>query len=138
MATSLPIPTLVQRRMPIAACIVGLLMMDAHAAQEHFVIDPVHTRIAFRVEHLGLSHAIGTLSGANGTLDFDQADWSGAKLDVSIPLDRLDMGNDGWKKKVLSDSFLDSAKQPVAHFVATSIAPIDKTHAKVTGTLSLR
>jgi len=76
--------------------------------------------------------------GANGTLDFDHADWRGAKLDVNIPLDKLDMGNDGWKKKVLSDAFLDSAKQPVAHFVATSVAPIDETHAKVTGTLSLR
>lgn len=139
MATNSPVPILVQRRgVPIAACIVGALAMSAHAAPEHFVIDPVHTRIAFRVEHLGLSHAIGTFSGANGTLDFDQADWSGAKLDVSIPLDRLDMGNDGWKRKVLSDAFLDSAKQPVAHFVATSVAPIDNTHAKVTGTLSLR
>ena len=139
MGTSLPIPTLVRlRAMPASAFIAGLLMMNAQAAQDHFVIDPVHTRIAFRVEHLGLSHSIGTLSGANGTLDFDPSDWSGAKLDVSIPLERLDMGNDGWKKKVLSDAFLDSAKQPVAHFVATSVAPIDKTHAKVSGTLSLR
>ena len=102
------------------------------------MIDPVHTRIAFRVEHLGLSHAIGTLSGANGTLDFDPDNWRGAKLDVSIPLERLDMGNDGWKKKVLSGAFLDAAKQPIAHFVATSVAPIDATHAKVTGTLGLR
>jgi polyisoprenoid-binding protein YceI len=139
MATNLSLATLAYRHaMPIAACVAGLLMTCAHAAQEHFVIDPVHTRIAFRVDHLGLSHSIGTFSGANGTLDFDQADWHGAKLDVSIPLDKLEMGNDGWKKKVLSDAFLDSAKQPVAHFVATSVAPIDITHAKVTGTLSLR
>jgi polyisoprenoid-binding protein YceI len=139
MAANLPMPTPVRHRaMPIATCIIGLLMTSAQAAQEHYVIDPVHTRIAFRVDHLGLSHSIGTFSGANGTLDFDQADWHGAKLDVSIPLDKLEMGNDVWKKKVLSDAFLDSAKQPVAHFVATSVAPIDKTHAKVTGTLSLR
>ena len=139
MVTKLQMTTLVQRRaMPIMACAVGLLMTSAHAAQDHFVIDPVHTRIEFRVEHLGLSHSIGTFSGANGTLDFDQADWHGAKLDVNIPLDKLEMGNDTWKKKVLSDAFLDSAKQPVAHFVATSVEPIDKTHARVTGTLSLR
>jgi polyisoprenoid-binding protein YceI len=134
-----PMPSFPLRRgTRIAACMAGVLAIGAHAAQEHFVIDPVHTRIAFRVEHLGLSHSIGTFSGANGTLDFDADDWRGAKLDVSIPLDKLDMGNDGWKKKVLSDAFLDFAKQPVARFVATSVAPIDKTHAKVTGTLSLR
>jgi polyisoprenoid-binding protein YceI len=116
----------------------GILASNALAAPAHYTIDPVHTRIEFRVEHLGLSHSIGTFSGANGTLDFDADDWRGAKLDVNIPLDKLDMGNDGWKKKVLSDAFLDSTKQPVAHFVATSVAPVDKTHAKVTGTLSLR
>jgi polyisoprenoid-binding protein YceI len=148
--------------MTIVACIASLLLANAGAAQgcasaasgsalpsvagcagaaaaqEHFTIDPVHTRIAFRVDHLGLSRSIGTFSGANGTLDFDPSDWRGAKLDVRIPLDRLDMGDDGWKKKVLSGAFLDSAKQPVAHFVATSVAPIDPTHARVTGTLSLR
>ena len=122
----------------VQVLVAWMLASNAHAAAEHFVIDPVHTRIAFRVEHLGLSHAIGTFSGANGTLDFDPSDWRVAKLDVSIPLDRLDMGDDAWKKKVLSSTFLDSTKQPVAHFVATSVAPIDATHAKVTGTLSLR
>jgi polyisoprenoid-binding protein YceI len=110
----------------------------ANAAPQHFVIDPVHTRIAFRVTHLGLSQSIGTFSGANGTLDFDPADWHGAKLEVNIPLDHLDMGDAGWKKKVLSDVFLDAAKQPVARFVVTGVEPVDATHAKVTGTLSLR
>jgi len=122
----------------VPVCVAALLMSTAKAAPEHFELDSVHTRIAFRVEHLGLSYSIGTFSGANGTLDFDPADWSAAKLDVSIPLERLDMGNDAWKQKVLSDAFLDSAKQSVAHFVATSVVPVDKTHAKVTGTLSLR
>jgi polyisoprenoid-binding protein YceI len=129
---------------PLQPKVVALLLAAgwiapcARAAPEHFVIDPVHTRIAFRVAHLGLSQSIGTFSGANGTLDFDPDDWRGAKLDVSIALDRLDMGDAKWKAKVLSDSFLDAATQPVAHFVATAVEPLDRTHAKVTGTLSLR
>ena len=122
----------------IGSALAALFAPIAQAATEHFVIDPVHTRVAFRVTHLGLSQSIGTFSGASGTLDFDPGDWQDAKLDVSIPLDRLDMGDDAWKRKVLSDAFLDAAKQPVAHFVATSVEPIDPTHAKVTGTLSLR
>ncbi len=128
-----------QRQATLALiCTSACLISATHAAQEHFEIDPVHTRIAFRVSHDGYSYAIGTFSGANGSLDFDPSDWRDAKLDVSIPLQRLDLGNDSWKKKVLSSTFLDAAKQPVAHFVATSVAPIDAMHAKVTGTLSLR
>jgi polyisoprenoid-binding protein YceI len=132
-------PTSMQRcAIASTVCIAASMVPSAHAGQEHFELDPVHTRIVFRVEHLGLSYSIGTLSGANGSLDFDPSDWHAAKLDVSIPLERLDMGNDAWKSKVLSDAFLDSARQPVAHFVATSVVPVDQTHAKVTGTLSLR
>ena len=126
------------RRLLAILAILSAGVTAANAASEHFVIDPVHTRIAFRVAHLGLSQSIGTLSGANGTLDFDPDDWRGAKLDVSIPLDKLDMGDESWKKKVLSSDFLDAVKQPVAHFVATQVEPVDKTHAKVTGTLSVR
>jgi polyisoprenoid-binding protein YceI len=132
-------PTAITRcAIPIAAGIAILFASIASAATEHYVIDPVHTRIAFHIDHLGLSQSIGTLSGATGTLDFDPDDWRDAKLDVSIPLERLDMGNDAWKKKVLSSAFLDSTKQPVAHFVSTGVAPLDKNRAKVTGTLSLR
>jgi polyisoprenoid-binding protein YceI len=120
------------------ACASGWCATIAQAATERYTIDPVHTRIVFRVSHLGLSQSIGTFSGTTGTLDFDPADWHGAKLDVHVSLDRLDMGDDGWKKKVLSDAFLDAAKQPVAHFVATDVAPTDATHAKVTGIFSLR
>lgn len=129
-------------RFPIRHCapILALLAAagPAYAASEHFVLDPVHTRIAFRVDHLGLSQAIGTLSGVHGTLDFDPADWRGAKLDASVPLDRLDLGDADWKIQALSGVFLDIARQPVAQFHATGIEPIDATHARVTGTLSLR
>ena len=123
-----------------AFCAALLLtaMPAARAAPTHFRIDPVHTRIAFRVSHLGLSQSIGVFSGANGSLDFDPADWQSARLSVDIPLARLDMGDAKWTQKVLSGDFLDAATQPVAHFASTAVESVDATHARVSGTLSLR
>lgn len=124
----------------VGACVaaLGLLAGSAFAGAAHFVIDPVHSRIAFRVSHLGLSQSIGTFSGITGTLDFDPADWRGAKLAADIPLQRLDLGDAHWQRKALSAQFLDVATQPVAHFLATGVEVIDTTHARVSGTLRLR
>ena len=110
----------------------------AAAKPEHFAIDPVHTRIAFKVDHSGFSKAIGTFSGANGTLDFDRDDWHGAKVEVSIPLDRLDMGDAKWKDKVLGASLLGVHQQPIARFVSTSVELNGADRALIHGTLSLR
>ena len=123
------------------ACIAFMAVVATSAASakpEHFAIDPVHTRIAFKVDHSGFSKSIGTFSGASGTLDFDRDDWRQAKVEVAIPLDRLDMGDAKWKDKALGASLLGVRQQPVARFVSTSVEPRAGDHALIHGTLSLR
>jgi polyisoprenoid-binding protein YceI len=120
----------------------GLLLLalagQAGAAAREYQLDPVHTRIAFQVDHAGFSRAIGTFSGATGTLVFDDADWSTATLDVAIPLDSLDLGDAKWRERVLDRSFLDAGAQPVARFTSTRVEPTGEGQARVFGDLSLR
>ena len=110
----------------------------ARAGVETFQLDPVHTRVAFRIDHAGFSKAIGTFSGAAGTLAFDPGDWSTATLDVSIPLATLDIGDPAWRDKVLDRTFLDAGQQPAARFVSTRVEPGEPGQARVFGQLSLR
>ena len=79
---------------PAIACLLAAAAGLAQAKVESFELDPVHTRVAFRIDHAGFSRAIGTFSGATGTLDFDPDDWSTATLDVTLPLATLDIGDD--------------------------------------------
>lgn len=120
----------------------GLLLMvvasGAGAAAREYRLDPVHTRIAFQVDHAGFSRAIGTFSGATGTLVFDPEDWTTATLDVSIPLETLDLGDARWRERVLERSFLDAAAQPSARFTSTRVEPTGDGQARVHGDLSLR
>ncbi len=126
------------RRAVIVAVLATVAAASATAKPEHFAIDPVHTRIAFSVDHSGFSRSIGTFSGANGSLDFDRDDWRSAKVVVAIPLDRLDMGDAQWKDKVLGASLLGVHQQPVARFVSTSVEPDGTDRALIHGMLSLR
>lgn len=132
----------------IAFPLLGLLLVDlllgaalssAHAAgPESWQLDPVHTRVLFAVEHAGFSKALGTVSGSTGTLLFDRDDWSSARLDVRVPLQRLDLGEAKWNAAVLAANLLDGQRHPDAHYISTTVEPVDADHAKVCGELTLR
>jgi Uncharacterized conserved protein len=106
------------------------------AAQAHgYRLDPVHTRIAFGIDHAGFSTALGAISGSAGMLAFDPADWRSARLDVEIPLDRIDLGDDDWNQA--AKRMLDVERFPRARFVSASVEPVDPAHAAICGTLTL-
>lgn len=107
------------------------------AASAAYQLDPVHTRVMFAVEHAGFSHALGTVSGSTGQLQFDPDDWSTARLEVSVPLLHLDLGDGKWNRAVQAGNLLDTARFPTAAFISTRIEPIDSRHASVYGTLTL-
>ena len=116
----------------------GLLSFAATAANERYRLDPVHTRVLFSIEHAGFSHALGTVSGSEGVLDFDPQDWANARLDVAVPITRLDLGDDKWNQATLARNLLDGERFPQARFVSSRVEPIDASHARVFGQLTLR
>ncbi len=118
---------------------LGAVFSQAAVAQStHYTLDPVHTRVAFAISHAGFSQAIGTVSGSTGTLVFDPDDWISARLQVSVPMTRLDLGDDKWNQAALAGNLLDGKDHPVATFISTRVDPIDAQHASVTGILTLR
>ena len=118
--------------------ICSLLPVAALAANERYRLDPVHTRVLFAIDHAGFSQALGTVSGSEGVLDFDPQDWATARLDVAVPITRLDLGDGKWNQATLARNLLDGERFPQARFVSTRIEPIDASHARVFGQLTLR
>ncbi len=120
------------------ALALGLAIQSASAAPVRYALDPVHTRVVFAVDHAGFSQALGAVSGSEGVLEFDPDDWSSARLDVRVPLQRLDLGDDKWNQATLARNLLDAERHPEAHFVSTRVEPVDGETAIVHGRLSLR
>ncbi len=133
-------PTLRHRIATLAAFAVALPFAGGAAAGEavHYSLDPVHTRVMFAIEHARFSKAIGTVSGSTGSLVFDPDDWAGAKLQASVPMTRVDLGDAGWNKATLDGNLLDVEDHPTAEFVSTRVEPIAPGRASVYGTLTLR
>ena len=127
-------------RLSTIGLLLALLSAGAGARAEEgtYALDPVHTRVMFSVSHAGFSNPMGTISGTTGTLVFDPDDWSKARVEAKIPLQRLELGDDKWNRAVLAKTFLDAERHPDATFVSTKVEPIDANHATVIGNLSLR
>ena len=128
--------------MPTRTCLsllACLLLLPARASAEGdgYRLDPVHTRVLFAVSHAGFSQALGTVSGSSGQLWFDPQDWSSAKLAVTVPLARLDLGDAKWNRAASARNLLDVAHHPVATFVSTRIVARDPGHAQACGNLTL-
>lgn len=128
----------VRRPWAVAVLLAGLaLPMAVHAQAARYELDPVHTRVMFEISHAGYSQAIGTVSGSTGTLVFDPEDWTSARVEVSVPLSRLDLGDAKWNRAALGRNLLDGDGHPLATFTSTRVEPVDATHAHVVGTLTL-
>jgi polyisoprenoid-binding protein YceI len=116
---------------------LAVTSLAATAAPVRYALDPVHTRVLFAVEHAGFSKALGTVSGSSGSLVFDPDDWAAARLDVSVPLHRADLGDAKWNEATLARNLLDAERFPDAHFVSTQVEASGQNHARVTGNLTL-
>ena len=116
----------------------ALQSTPALAANQQYQLDPVHTRVAFAVSHAGFSKAIGTVSGSTGTLVFDEHDWSTARVEVSVPLQRVDLGDEKWNQSVMAGNLLDTERFPAATFVSTRIEALGERNATVYGLLTLQ
>lgn len=120
------------------ALLLGSAALAAHAGTPvRYEIDPVHTRVVFDIDHAGFSRAIGTLSGSQGSLQFDADDWSTAKLDVVVPMQRLDMGDSGWSAAVFAPRFLDVKRYPEARFVSSRVERTSDDTGSACGDLTL-
>lgn len=125
-------------KLKLFANLLFLFVGNAYAEVESFVIDPVHTRVAFMVSHAGFSNPIGTFSGSTGQLQFDERDWSKSSVSVSIPVASLNLGDINWQQKILDGTFFDSKKFPAATFVAQRVEKLSDNTGIAHGTLTIR
>ena len=115
-----------------------LLSVQAFGDAVRYTPDRWHTRIYFNIRHMGLSNYQGRFVDYDFKFTFDDDDFANSRVEVTVPVAGIDTFSPELTSKMPRDEFFGSAEYPSAHFVSTSIEPVDSEHAKMTGDLTIK
>jgi len=102
----------------LAALGLGV-MFSATAPAADYQIDPAHSFIEFRIQHLGYSWLYGRFDTVSGSMSYDSANPTASSIAVEIDANSLDSNHAERDKHLRSDEFLGVEKFPTATFKST-------------------
>lgn len=113
----------------------GQVLADARAGA--YTIDPDHTAVLARVQHIGYSWLVFRFDKASGTLGWDPAAPEKSTLSVTVQTSSIATPVKDFAAQLAGDDYLKAAKFPEATFVSTAFHRTDATHGKVAGQFTL-
>jgi polyisoprenoid-binding protein YceI len=101
----------------LAALLVPLV---AAAAEETYVLDPVHSQPIFEVQHMGFSLQRATFSKIAGKVTLDRAARKGA-VDVTIDTNSIRSFSDRLDTHIKGEDFFNVAKYPAMSYKSSNL-----------------
>jgi len=120
---------------------VAIALVKTEAPAGAYKLDPAHTSVIFRVNHIGMSHYTRRFTAMKGELDFDPAHPEASRVTAaidpgSIETDYPDPKLD-FNAQLRGPEFLNVARFPTITFRSTRVALTGANTARITGDLSL-
>ena len=113
------------------------LALTAQASEE-YEIDPAHSFIEFKIQHLGYSWLHGRFNDFSGGFTVDRENPANAGVEVTIATESVDSNHAERDKHLRSGDFLAVEEHPEARFVATSVTDNGDGTGTIEGELTLR
>jgi polyisoprenoid-binding protein YceI len=118
----------------IASLAAALFAAVGSASADSYKLDSVHSGVVFQIHHL-VSNPFGIFHAPEGTVTTDGDAISA--LDISLPVDKLDMGNDKWADDIKAASWFDVKQFPTITFKTSSIKKTGDNTYDATGDLTI-
>lgn len=123
------------RRLTLASV---LAFATAPVLAATYTLDPHHTQVVYSWNHFGFSNPSGQFGNITGTLDFDEAAPTKAKVEVAIDIASINTNVPALDDHLKKADFFDVEKYPQATFKSTRVEKgADARHLKLTGDLTL-
>ena len=94
--------------------------VSAHSSfADTYNIDPTHSFIDFKIQHLGVSWLKGRFNDISGTFEYDAKAPTKSSIDIVVKTSSIDSNHAERDKHLRGKDFLDTDKHPTASFKAT-------------------
>jgi len=107
------------------------------AAQTTYTVDPVHSTMIFKIDHLGISDFYGRFNDVGGSLVIDP-DPSKSKVNVEVKVDSADTNQPKRDEHLKGPDFFNSKQFPKITFESTSIKKTGEGKFDVAGNLTIK
>lgn len=88
-----------------------------------YEIDPAHSRVGFKVRHLGISSVHGHFNRFAGRFAFDPADAAASWAEITIEAASIDTDNERRDNHLRSADFLEAERHPEITFTSRRVEP---------------
>lgn len=103
-----------------------------------YTIDPSHSQIEFRVQHLGFSKVTGGFEEFEGRFELDPDNLETLKAEATIEAASIDTGEEERDSHLRSEDFFAVESHPELRFETTDVQEVSGDSLTVTGELTIR
>ncbi|WP_317055358.1 YceI family protein [Roseovarius rhodophyticola] len=120
-----------------AFAVFATLASAAQADMAQYELDPTHTAIYFKVDHIGYAKTLGIFPNVTGSFSYDDETQELKDVNVTIQADSVNTFNEARDGHVRNKDFLHVSEHPQITFVATGGEPETENSGTVTGDLTI-
>ncbi|CAB3849111.1 YceI family protein [Achromobacter anxifer] len=122
----------------VAATLLTLGSLPAHAAPVDYQIDPEHTEIVVTWNHLGFSKPTAHAGGVTGVIRYDAAQPAKSAVDLRVPVPRLTSHVAKLDEMLQGPEYFQAAKYPDIQFKSASVTDLGNGHLSINGILRIK
>jgi len=127
----------IMKKITLVTAIMIASVVSTIAQSTNWVIDNVHSKIQFNIDHMVISEVSGYFHTYEGTIVSSKDDFSDASIEFSIDVNSIDTDNENRDGDLKSDNFFDAAKYPKITFKSSSMKKIADGKYKLTGDITM-
>jgi polyisoprenoid-binding protein YceI len=116
----------------------AVLATSALAEETVYEIDPVHSTVLLKVNHLGVADAYGRFNEMSGEVRHNAEDPAQSKMKFTLKAASIDTNNDDRDKHLRGPDFFNAGEFPELTFESTKVEKKSDTEYAVTGDFTVR
>jgi polyisoprenoid-binding protein YceI len=107
-------------------------------SKQHWVMDPAHTEVTFKVRHMMITNVTGTFENSTGTMHADSPDFSDAEINFEAEVASVNTRNSQRDEHLRTNDFFDAVTYPKLTFHSSKMEKVGDKDYVLHGEIMIR